>query len=253
MASPSYTYEPRARKATGAYRDKKTGQFISDKIVISQLDRVGKGLENELGDLAEQLQAGEISTQEWYDMTRGRLKILHGTAAAASRGGFERMTPSDWDRVGGLSKFQYDHLNQFVRDIEAGKPNLYTTDDETGEAKLNGFFLNRAKMYGRAGRSTYWRQETDTAQKNGKRFAKRRLGRAEHCHTSKSRPGCVELAGHWVPIAELVPIGSATCLSSCKCGVDYAATIPTVNIRRGRFGRTLEVVLERLISNVTDL
>ena len=48
------------------------------------------------------------------------------------------------------------------------------------------------------------------------------LGDAEHCEASGNTPGCLEEANRgWVPFGQMSLPGRRTCVSSCKCRVDY--------------------------------
>jgi len=98
----------------------------------------------------------------------------------------------------------------------------FLAEIESGAQPLNGFAVVRAGMYARAANAIYENERMRVAEDAGYREARRVLGpNEEHCIDS-SRPGCVELFQlGWVPIADMVPIGEATCLSHCLCGLEF--------------------------------
>jgi hypothetical protein len=121
-------------------------------------------------------------------------------ATAAARGGWAQMSQSDWGYTGALIKRQYQYLDRFALDIQ------------TGKQRLDGRLLQRARMYGKAARSSYEQMRRREMVKLGKTEERRLLGPAEHC------PGClIEADKEWRPIGTLAPIGSQECRTECKC------------------------------------
>jgi hypothetical protein len=74
-------------------------------------------------------------------------------------------------------------------------------------------------MYADALYSTFANVQTAReASLGGQRYARRIIDpAAEHCDE------CPELADRgWVPIEEMVPIGDTTCLTNCRCEIEYS-------------------------------
>ena len=133
-----------------------------------------------------------------------QIRTTHAATAAAAKGGWDRMSKSDWGWVGSQVKKQYQYLDKFIRDVESGK------------MKLNGMVNVRAKMYAYAGRGTYEEMRGRMMKVRGKKEERRVLGVAEHCN------GCIaEAARGWQPIGTLAPIGSQECRTHCQCHKIY--------------------------------
>lgn len=226
--APQFIFDERFGP-TGRYLNATTKRLVSDKAIITQLNKVIAGTRGEMEQLALDLQANRINLQTFYNEMRVRMKVIHGVSGAIANGGVERMGLSDWGSVGGVSRKQYGFLNDFVKEIEAGLP-------------LDGRFLNRVRMYFEAGRSTFHNMRTRIARRKGHTQARRILGPAErHCLNS-DRPGCVELADlGWVAIEDLVSIGEATCLTRCHCTVEYREVVGEMVENRARVRRRLSL------------
>lgn len=225
--SQQFTYDPRLG-AGGRYRAA-NGRIVKDEAIRRELSRVLRGVQDEMIDLSEQLQDEKIDLQTWYDGMLQRKKQIHGLSGAIARGGVERMTASDWGRVGGLTRADYSRLNEFAKAIESG------------DQPMDGRFMNRVRLHAQAGKTTYHETRKSEAKRNGFREARRVLGKADHCRNGVGTMGCVELARMgWMPIDEITPIGSATCRSNCNCHLEYRRSpmSPAVN-RRSFFGRLI--------------
>jgi len=195
----------------GRYRYLKNGRFISaEQIKLGNL-RVAKAQEMYMSDLTQQLIDGQITERQWYLSMRKAMKDEYRAAWIASIGGVENYNRSEASKFGWAVRPQYRWLDNFLLEIQSGKQ------------PLNAFAKRRARMYARAANGIYQNNIFKIAQRNGLREAKRNLGESEqHCHDSKQRPGCIELAQlGYVPMEQATPIGSATCLSHCLCSWSF--------------------------------
>jgi hypothetical protein len=114
------------------------------------------------------------------------------------------MTPSDWGRVGSITKKQYAFLQRFAIDIE------------TGKQKLNGNFLRRAGMYADASRGTGQDVARVEASKKGLTEERRIRFPGDSCET------CVEQAKlKWQPLGALNRIGDSECRTNCRCVFEF--------------------------------
>lgn len=206
-----FKFNPKA-KGGGRYTDQH-GNFVSSKVVLNQLEKVINGTKAEMTGLYNQLEAGEIGIQEWYDGMRRRMKIIHGISASIAKGGWAQMTQSDWGKTGNRLKKEYRLLSGFAQDMVSGKQ------------PLNGNARRRAGMYAEAARGTGEETKRGEMEARGATHERRMLGATEnHCHTDKSGLlGCVELADKgWQLIGEVLPpIGTSPCRTSCLCRFIY--------------------------------
>jgi hypothetical protein len=206
--------DPRRSALTPKYRwNQAAGQYIRTDGTFVSREQVNNALEYQIAKsrgnmrtLSEQLQSGEIDLQEWRTGMLREIKTAHVASAAGARGGWAQMSPADYGKIGPRLKFQYERLNIFASEIQYGKQ------------PLDGQMLRRAEMYGEAARGTAQNTALEERAEAGNTEGRRVLGVADHCRNSKYASGCIELAARgWVPIAELVPIGDATCMTACKC------------------------------------
>ncbi len=209
---------PIGRKRSGYAYDPTTGNYINAasgrKVTDAQLRVYVRNVSNEsslrMKKSTQQLIAGIILLSAWYEAMREIMSALYQTIWILSIGGF--VFENDTAR----NIFYALMLPQFAR--------LYNFEGQikTGEQRLDGSALSRAGMYGKWGNGFYQNIELEQA-KSKYTEARRVLGPTEdHCHDSDERSGCVELAAKgWMPIAEMTPIGDATCYSNCLCHIQY--------------------------------
>jgi hypothetical protein len=197
----------------GRYVDQSTGRFVSFRTVKTELEAVVTASASNINTLSTRLVSGDITLAEWQLGMEREIKLSHVASAAAAKGGWAQMTPSDWGWVGSRVKEQYAYLRNFAQQIASGKE------------KLNGHLVARAEQYGMAARATYEEMRRRVMTNRGATEERRRITPgAEHCEGSERRgtPGCEELALlGWQPIGSLPPIGAATCLMHCKCYFEY--------------------------------
>jgi len=151
---------------------------------------------------------GQITVQRWVLDFRTRLKDVYRNEYLLGRGGRQNMTASDWGKLGAMLKKQYQYLNGFARDIQAGKVS-------------EGQMARRAQMYFDSSRQAFERGKSsatgmpdlpaypgdgqtqclsncqctwDIEETNTEWRATWSLGAAEHC------PDCVANAARWNPL-----------------------------------------------------
>lgn len=186
---------------------------MEDRVVRSALDKAIEESQEEVAELTVRLQEGEISLARWQQSMARALKDAHLNAGALTKGGFENLSQRDFGQIGGRIRDELEYLRGFVEDIEDGAQNL------------DGSAIRRAKMYPGKARKTHHKLHRREMQKIGYNQEKNVLGIAEHCSE------CVELTTRgddgWVPNGTLTPIGDRTCLSNCKCSIQYRRTETT--------------------------
>jgi hypothetical protein len=156
--------------------------------------------------LGEQLRAGEITLTRWRDLTMARLKEIHLYSASAARGGWDRMSPADYGRVGARLRDQYRFLNRFADQIASGVQ------------PLDGRFVNRVKLYAQSGRPTYHRMDFEVQRDLGMGERLNVLHPAEHCGD------CLAMTAlGWVALDDTryIPIGDRECVSNDHCTEEF--------------------------------
>ena len=206
----------RWNEAAGRYISP-SGRFVSVERIRGELDRFITGTTNLMEATSRRLVAGEISLAEWQGSMMVLTKEVNLAGAALESGGWYSMGPSEFGRAGQKIRGEYGFLNNFANEIA------------DGTQRLDGTLVNRAKLYGEQGRVTYYDFARVTAEALGFTEERSRLQPAEHCELCVS-----EQARGWQPLGSIIKIGSRTCLSNCRCFMEYRkldgtkATIRTV-------------------------
>lgn len=185
------------------YTDR-TGRVIPWTGVRSVYDRVIDVASDRIRSHVAALRSGTGDLDTFRAQMAREIKTLHVQAVALARGGWAEMRQSDFGRAGRAIRDEYAYLDRFVADIASGRQ------------RLDGTLAVRATMYADAARGSFHRALLAAMQTRGATEERNVLGRADHC------AGCVaETKRQWVPIGTLVPIGRRTCLSRCRCHVQY--------------------------------
>ncbi len=166
-----------------------------------------------MAEVSARLAVGRLSLAEWEREMRRQIRDAHATAHAMARGGWKRMTPSDWGRVGAAVREQYKYLSAFAAGIE------------TGAVPRTKALAARARLYAEAARRSHFETERWLMANRGYVEERSVLGIADHCD------GCLAEAGKgWRPIGTLLPIGGRDCKARCRCWFEYR--------KRDAFGQT---------------
>lgn len=191
----AYTWDEGPRR----FRDH-FGRFVKRTEVRKGLDRYVDKLQEEAGNLTVRLQEGEISLERWQRGMADMIKRGHTAATMIARGGREQVRRADWGRTGVILKRQYQYLQGFANELEAGLP-------------ITGRVINRAKMYAVAPTATYenmLRQDDIAA---GFDVERRILHSVNPCKS------CVRYRDMgWQRAGKLPGIGQrCQCKSRCRC------------------------------------
>lgn len=199
----------------GLYYDLRLRRALDPEDVRRQLDRSLDRAAREARQHTMTLRGGpnvqrRISLVDWELGMRQRVKTSTAAAHLSAIGGVRRTHLGAMERMQETVLEQYVHLRRFAAQIDSGA------------ALLDGRALSRSAMYIQSARAAYMQARGDVALSVGYDQARTILAIADHCRTSRDRPGCVEEARRgWVPIADLVLPGYRTCLGNCRCSVAY--------------------------------
>lgn len=185
------------------YRSAIGNHIVAHATIRRELEKFLAIVETDARGLAAKLVKGEIELADWQREMRDLLKASHTLAGAIGRGGREQMSKSDWGRVGGVSKKQYNFLERFATAIEQG-----TVTPSQIEY--------RAALYIKAARTTFYDGELESEKAGGRTMCRRRQRAKESC------PECVEWAKKgWIEIEKMPRIGSLVCKQYCACFLEY--------------------------------
>ena len=190
----------------GAYYDRKTGKYKTAKgkeiPARPAVDAVTSDTKERLRKVAAKHIDNKLNFAAWATESEELIRKALIAAGQIGAGGKAQMTAKQNGRLGARVRFHVEKFREFGLARERGE----VTDAQ---------FLARAEMYGEAVKTTYEQLRQSTLADDGFTEAKRLLGAAKHCED------CPPLAGKWVPIADLVPIGDSACLTRCRCSVEY--------------------------------
>lgn len=199
---PEYHWD----KAGQRYRDVATGRFVSRAEVNGVLNTIMSEATKQLVDLTRDMIEGRVNFQTFGLEAAIHLKNAHICAAALARGGMDRMTQSDWGRLGNRLKGEFGYLRRWVAQLESGR---VATE---GQAVL------RANMYVLQAWATYESERRRSHVELGTyQFERRVLDSVHPCDD------CVAYASEgWMPIGTLPEIGDSECDGNCRCSFEFA-------------------------------
>jgi hypothetical protein len=213
-----FRFDPRAgrfRVVSGAGK----GSFVSREAVLSQQRLFLNRQENELVKLGDRLIDGGLSVRAFEKQAGETLRRIHIASAIIGKGGRDRMTQNDWDKVTETIKRQL-----YKGRGENGKPyGIKHLMAEYKAGKVSPAQLRfRLKLYAQSGIVSYSVAEIDDAKKRGITMARRVLSPgAMHCSE------CIEYANRgWQEIGQIVPIGIAcSCKNNCLCRIEMQESL----------------------------
>lgn len=204
IAAAGYAWNARAARWT------RGGRFVSEPALKKSLVEYATAAGAEIKELAGQMATGAITLPEWQLATTERIKAGVMAMELAAKGG--RLTARDYGRAGRRIRTQFEYLNRFALDVEAGR---LSAAQIVARASLYGSGLNGALE---AARRDVWQ---DRAAAGVKVLVRSVLAASEHCQAGAGRRGCAEEAARgWVPLAGMSTPGSRKCLARCRCRLE---------------------------------
>lgn len=192
-------------RSIGRYRDNSTGRLVSEKSVLSTIDKFNSGvIQNNVANITDRFIDGRIDLPTWQQQMARELKDGWLVNAMAGRGGRNAMTQADFGRVGGRLRFEYQQLNRFA--------------DEIANGNLTAAQIRwRASLYANGPRTGYYDGKTAAMIDAGFVAEQRFLGAAEHCEV------CIGLAAQGRQPIGALPEPGTQCFGrhNCKCRKEY--------------------------------
>ena len=191
-------------KVTARYRDKATGRFIAEQVLVNLAESFTGFTQDNLTSITDKMISGKISLADWQRQFAQELKDAYIVNAQIGRGGKNAMTQSDYGRIGQRLRGEYKYLNDFAKEIASG---------DLSAAQIQA----RVDQYAAGTRKAYYDGRTAACKAGGFTEERRVLNPAEHCED------CLDYAGKgWQPIGTLPEPGeSSQCRNNCKCEKEY--------------------------------
>lgn len=180
----------------GRYRDQQ-GRFVARTIVTNARNQIVEDTQRRLRAISQQYSDGKISLADWQTQFKDIIKAAHSLAAGIAMGGKKNMTAKDWGRVGQMLRVQYEALNRFALQLEAGKR----------------ISLGRVDHYAASVRSTFL---------NAERLRQSSVAVGRWIRTKReSCDDCREQERRGIQLlSTFPPIGSLRCRHRCGCYLD---------------------------------
>ena len=177
------------------------GRPVSEQLIMDTVQRTTNLYEQEVGNLVNAVYDEAISPSTFAVQMGQTLKRYSRQMSALGAGGFDRLTPTHYGRMGGLLSADYRRLKTFSQDIALGKI-------------TEGQAFSRARMYVGNHQKSFYRGRCEPSMDAEEMIIERRtLQPAEHC------PDCLRYAAMgWQPAGTLPDPGTdSECLSNCRC------------------------------------
>lgn len=196
---PGFTFDRKSHR----YRDLSTGRFVARERITGLLDTQVQATAERLSALTTAAHEGKLAPAVYVEQMRTEVRRLTLQNAALGAGGFDKLTQSDYGRVGQQLREEYQRIANLAKQMKAGEVTLPQA-------------LNRTEMYAGTARKQFWEAEAAHVQPSepGMMVLERRLlGVAEHCED------CLEYYNQgWQPPGVLPEPGQeSACMSNCKC------------------------------------
>jgi hypothetical protein len=190
------------------YRNTLTRRTISQARAITLRDSYILAQTGDMDRLTRRLLSHNIDLQQWVLEMRQQTKTAYINEYLLARGGEYNMTQRDWGRLGGLLKRQYEYIQNFARDIDAGKASggqIRTRARMYVNGATQAFERAKAASHGLPPLRQYPGDGQTICKSNcqcGLHYVEHedrwdvywRLGVAEHC------PDCITLSEEWKPL-----------------------------------------------------
>lgn len=198
------------------------GRLISRREVKRLIDNLTDFIRKDATRIASKFDAGSITAAEFASEMRGLLKSGHIVAASVGKGGRQRMTSSDWLRVGRKIKWQNGYLEKFARKLESGTLSRASTLNRA-RAYVNSVYISYAE--------TFFDAQVEPIEPRGDQTKDENiLVRL----VTNSEEGCPECAADedegWMKPEDMTELGGRICGDFCRCTLEFSDELDTSGI-----------------------
>ena len=132
-----YVWDPDSQR----YRDS-AGRYVARTRITALLERSINGRERRILDGAQALYDGKITPKVYAARTAELVKRQHLQNSALAAGGWDRLTPADYGRIGGNLRSEYKHLANLANGIADG-----TVSTAQAQNRLHMYMGNARKEF----------------------------------------------------------------------------------------------------------
>lgn len=191
----------------GRYRSNVTGRFVARNNVLDLLRTQIDTGRTQLAGITRAYHEGRLSGSVWMEESRTILRRMHLQNSALGSGGFDRLGPREFGRVGGRIRQDYAALQRLHEAVQSGDATL-----PQALQRVNG-------MAGNA-RVNFWDAERDHSRRSASNrvvIERNILGvGAEHCQD------CIELYERGWQLENVIPSPGTDrqCGTNCQCTIE---------------------------------
>ena len=106
------------------YRNATTGRIVARNKILGLLDRSIEQRESRIVNGVTPYVEGRCTRNEWISRTQTLIKREYLQSTALAKGGWDRLTPSDYGRIGPRLRIEYLRIQGTAQDIADGKCSL---------------------------------------------------------------------------------------------------------------------------------
>jgi hypothetical protein len=185
------------------------GRVLSESEVRAAVDEYVQSVQDGIDSKVAEYAAGTITVAALFAWLDEELTAMHGAAGSIAYGGLDQMGEREWRRIEDKLTEEMLYLHNFKQDVQSGA----IAGEEVSPAGISA----RARMYADAGYSQY------AGQVKAREADAGAVGVRRVClEDEASCQECVDLASEdYVPLSEITDIGDATCLSNCRCYMEF--------------------------------
>lgn len=193
--------------STGQFRNLKTGRFVGRTAVMGLVDQEVERTKVRLQAHTRLLTQRRIDLPEWERRMAQTLKETHLRMGAFGSGGKQNLDARKFGAIGYQLRTQYAYLDEFAKDLKAGKLTAAQA-------------LRRTGLYANSIKVTFHKiEKMQKLEVEGFREAKRSLDpQAQHCQS------CLQYStrDRWRPADQVVEPGvNCECGQFCRCSIQY--------------------------------
>jgi hypothetical protein len=194
----SFQWNPKTKE----YLDSR-GKAIPPKQIRSYIEAARANGKAKIQQLAQSYVDGRISLSSFVTQARPLYVGAHSAAAQIGAGGRSQMTSKLNGRLGNLIKFQDKRFKTLWLSLEQGE-----ISKESAVSRAGNFIESIT--------GSYEAMRQGVMIDGGFKEALNVLGAERNCDE------CSSLSGQgFIPIEEMTPIGSRTCLFNCNCEIEF--------------------------------
>jgi hypothetical protein len=180
------------------------GRVVTPRAVRKEVEDYIEKAERAAEREAAKLLAGTITTSAFFKYMKDKIEAWHKVAGTIAYGGRAQMDDDRWARLESIITREREYLDRFHDELRLA-------------SEIPEGIVNRAGLYPNAAYATYENQvrerEADAGVTLGRRICAEDEASCEECVAAATE--------EFIPLSEIPDIGSLTCISNCRCEIEF--------------------------------